>query len=236
MVAKVGVGRADLTGLKFGRLVCLDSYSEVVPSGRRQVYWNCVCDCGNTTKVRPQQLKEGRIVSCGCKQKEDYKAKSENSFCLSDEYTILKDIIRRCNPESNCIGSKNYGKRGIRVDPLWTVGGREGYENFIKDMGARPSKDHSIERVDVDGNYCKENCIWTDDDSLQAYNQRPRKSKSGIPGVMMSSDGYGYRVTIGKDYIKHYIGYYKDIKDAAKARKQAELDFYGFNLNWELPE
>ena len=59
MVAQVGVGREDLTGKKFNRLLCLNSYSKVMDSGRRQVYWVCLCDCGNITEARPQSLKEG---------------------------------------------------------------------------------------------------------------------------------------------------------------------------------
>jgi hypothetical protein len=236
MVGKVGAGRIDLTGQRFGRLVCIDSISEVMPTGRRQVYWNCICDCGETTQVRPQPLKSGRIVSCGCKQKDNYKAKSENAFCDLPEYSILSDIRRRCDPTSKHSSVKNYGARGIKVCKDWSIVGREGLDNFLRDMGPRPSPNHSIERIDVDGDYCPENCIWTDDDGLQAFNRRTKKSKSGIPGVMMDMGGYGYRVSIGKDGIKHYLGFFKDLKDAAECRKQAELDFYGFNLKWEMPE
>lgn len=236
MVAKVGAGRADLTGQRFGRLVCIEAKSEVMPTGRRQVYWRCLCDCGNETWVRPQPLKENRIVSCGCKQKDNSKFKSENSWCLVPEYSILSDIKRRCNPESKHSSVKNYGARGIEVCAEWSIPGKVGLDNFLNDMGPRPSPLHSIERKDVNGNYCKENCIWTDDDGLQAFNQRPRKSKYGIPGIRDDGQGYGYVVTIGKDGVRHYVGYFTSLLEAAKARKQAELDYYGFNLDWELPE
>lgn len=235
MAGKLGVGRDDLEGLKFGRLTCVDSFSRVMKSSRSQVYWNCICECGNLVAVRPQQLKEGKTVSCGCKKLDNSKEKAENSFCLNVEYTILKDIIRRCDPKEKIERNRNYGARGISVDLQWAIGGREGFNNFITDMGYRPTEKHSIERVDVNLGYCKDNCIWTDNFSLQAFNQRPRKSKFGVPGVSMDKGAYGYVVTIGKDNIRHYIGFFKTLVQAAEARKDAEIEHYGFNLDWEMP-
>lgn len=232
MAGKQGVGRENLEGLRFGRLICLEPLNKRM-SGRSQVYWLCLCDCGNNTEVRPQSLKEGKIVSCGCKQTENYKLKSDNSFCLTDEYKILKDIVRRCNTKYERDGNKNYALRGISVDESWAVVGREGYDNFLRDMGQRPSKAHTIERKDVDGNYCKENCIWTDDLGLQAFNKRPKSTKTGIPGVTCTECGYVVRISKGKT--RHYLGFTKSLREAAQIRKDAELKYYGFNLKWEMP-
>ena len=228
MTGKVGSGMADLSNQRFGRLVCVDAESRVVPSGRRQVYWNCICDCGNKTAVRSQPLKEGRIVSCGCWAKEKPSPAKTHGMSGSDEYKIYKDILRRClNPKNQAYS--NYGGRGIKCE--W-----ETFEQFYADIGPRPSPVHTIERADVDGNYCKGNCRWVDDWSLQAFNQRTRVSKTGIPGVRPDGQGYGFVVSIGKDYVKHYLGFFKTLKEAAEVRKQAELDFYGFNLKWEMPD
>ena len=71
--------------------------------------------------------------------------------------TIWHVMKRRCiNPL--CKGYSDYGGRGIKVCNEWL--GKEGFENFIKDMGYRPSKDYCIHRLDNDYNYCKENCEW----------------------------------------------------------------------------
>lgn len=228
MVGKVGVGREDLSGRRFGRLLCVESESRIMSSKRRQVYWKCQCDCGNVAFVRPQQLKEGITVSCGCYNKERVSEPRKHGMSNSPEYKIFKDIKRRCE-EPNRKSYKNYGGRGIKC--LW-----ESFEQFYEEMGTRPSNKHTIERKNVDGDYCKENCIWTDDLSLQAYNRRPKSnSKTNIPGVTEDTAGYGYLARISVNYKRIYLGFFKSLYDAAKARKEAELQYYGFNLKWEMP-
>lgn len=232
MTGKIGVRRKDISGQVFGRLTALTHFNKRNPSGRSQVFWNCDCECGANLDVLGECLRRGTTTSCGCYSKEaTSKAKTIHGMSQSDEYKIYQGIKDRClNP--NEIAYPHYGGRGIKVSDDWL----ETFENFFRDMGPRPSKNHSIERKDPNGNYCQENCVWTDDNGLQAFNQRPRKSKFGIPGIRCDGEGYGYVVTIGKDGTRHYIGFFKDLKEAAQARKDAELKYYGFNLDWEMPE
>jgi hypothetical protein len=125
---------------------------------------------------------------------------------------------KRCYNE-NAKNYDDYGGRGIKVSDEWL----SSFENFHRDMGERPSSKHTIERIDVNGDYCKENCIWTDDGSLQAYNQRVRSTnKSGRTGVHAVGDMWEARIR-GRRLIRT-----PDYELAVFCREEAELFYYGF--------
>jgi hypothetical protein len=67
------------------------------------------------------------------------------------EYRIWTNMLRRCRA-----GLRNYGDRGVTVCDRWEL-----FENFLADMGRRPSPDHSLDRIDNDGNYEPGNCRWS---------------------------------------------------------------------------
>lgn len=144
----------DVTGQRYGRLT-VASYSHTLNS---RSYWNCICDCGKTKVVFITCLTQGSTNSCGCIQKEfnrNKKTHGESIGGISPEYRAWTNIKVRCyNP--NGAWYKSYGGRGIKVCKRWL----ESFENFLEDMGRRPSKFHSLDRKKVNGNYCKSNCRW----------------------------------------------------------------------------
>lgn len=85
------------------------------------------------------------------------KAKSLGPQHADTRATWSRMFVRCTDPsfiEFDC-----YGGRGISVCARW--GGENGFQNFLADMGLRPSKDHSLDRIDNDGNYYPENCKWS---------------------------------------------------------------------------
>lgn len=115
----------------------------------------CLCDCGALVAVRKHSLERGGTRSCGCLAREMASGKNyKHGKSWTAEHRAWVAARQRCN-NPNDEKFERYGARGIKVCAEW-----DEFEQFFKDMGLRPSLDHSLERVDVNGNYCAENCIW----------------------------------------------------------------------------
>jgi hypothetical protein len=111
----------------------------------------CVCDCGTERIVRTELLRIGKSKSCGCYRDA---AATTHGRSHTSMHNIWLAMRRRCYLPSD--GSyERYGGRGIKVCDRWQI-----FENFLADMGERPSDKHSIERENNEGNYEPGNCIW----------------------------------------------------------------------------
>lgn len=168
--------------LRFGRLLVISDkmYLPVGNQGRKAVFYECRCDCGITKTIRYDDLRSNRTVSCGCYNKENTKTKfTAHGMRNHPLYNIWNSMIQRCyNPNSKSY--KNYGGRGIIMCDEWK-NELTGCEQFATDMGNRPSHKHSIDRIDVNGNYQPNNCRWATPDQ-QMRNTRRNKllSYNGI--------------------------------------------------------
>lgn len=114
----------------------------------------CRCDCGTVRDVTCQSL--GRDTnSCGCLQREAITSlKLSHGLTGSPEHKVWLGMIARCTYPS-ATGWKYYGARGIAVCDRW-----RDFAMFLADMGERPSRQHSIDRADVEGGYEPSNCRW----------------------------------------------------------------------------
>lgn len=158
----------NLIGQRFGKLLVESRIG--AKHVNRQIYWKCLCDCGNTSEVRTSHLRKGKIVSCGCHRNEIARARSRThghgtKGIRTKTYRAWQSMIDRCtNPRTRCY--KNYGGRGISVCERWI----KNYSAFLADMG-ECSKHTSLDRIDVNGNYEPSNCRWATD-AEQALNKR----------------------------------------------------------------
>jgi hypothetical protein len=152
----------EYIGLKYERLTILREGTSIKygKTTMRKVW--CKCDCGVEKEIDLNSIKRKKSTSCGCFSKEVAKENSTkhglamlSTGIKHPDYSIWTKLKHRClNPNDKSY--KHYGGRGIKICDRWI----NSFENFINDLGWRPSKNYSLERIDYNKDYCPENCKW----------------------------------------------------------------------------
>lgn len=162
----------NLEGQVFGRLT-VESYSH----SNNGKFWVCQCECGNKAVVSTSHLRaQGEKQGCGCMAKEaaaktgkkygpERKIHGMNKTKLK---TCYDNMIKRCYTKT-AHRYERYGGRGIKVCDEWRNSRARFYQWAIT-SGYRDGL--SIERDDVDGDYCPENCRWVPVEQQQANTSR----------------------------------------------------------------
>lgn len=138
-------------------------FDKAVPKkqGGYRHYWMCKCTCGIIKSIMYGNLQSNNIKSCGCLKSKLISDKNTihghaKSNKISTEFKTWSSMIFRCY-NSNCKNYKYYGGRGIQVCDRW----KNSFKNFLEDMGIKPGKYYSIDRINNEGNYELTNCKWS---------------------------------------------------------------------------
>lgn len=125
--------------------------------------WKLLCDCGQYTVCVASAVRSGKVKSCG-HLKVAGNRRSHNKH-NTKEYVAWCNMKARCNNPSHR-QYKDYGGRGVKYDLAWGK-----FEGFLAAVGEAPSPDHTLDRIDVNGDYTTENIRWATRD-VQARNTR----------------------------------------------------------------
>jgi hypothetical protein len=227
----------DITGRRFGRLVVIG----LAGSTKQDLLkWECRCDCGKVTIVVGTSLRSGKTRSCGCLQRDRahetfFKHGHASITGRSFEYAIWANVVQRTtNPNHRYW--RYYGGRNPPV-PLcerWRT-----FENFLADMGPKPSSKHTLERIDNTKGYEPANCEWRTRKE-QARNTRRNRivtidgitaclsaicEQFGLPyhRLLGLITRYGYQPQVAADWIRQFPnGHSKEIHSAQYKKRHKQ--------------
>jgi len=194
----------DRTGQVFGRLTVTGR----APNKNGRTMWSCICTCGNEKAIRGEHLKNKASTSCGCFHVELKTKHGESPLKKrTTEYQCWANMKDRCSNKGNH-HYKNYGGRGVYVCSEWA----EDFSVFLSDMGRKPTKDHTIERIDNDKGYSPNNCKWV----TRGEQVRNRRNSINftIDGETMCLKDWCRRYGVAYTTARHRMSRGKSIKEA----------------------
>ena len=164
----------DMLGEIYGRLLVVARLMNR-RCNKDYPYLECYCECGTITQVHRNNLRRGLTKSCGCLRREvstermtkHGMARSRTGKLPAKEYRAWQSMKHRCLNKKNNPDWHNYGGRGITVCEEWL----HDFPVFYAHIGAAPSPDHSVDRIEVNGHYEPGNVRWATDEE-QARNKQ----------------------------------------------------------------
>lgn len=176
-----------IVGEKYGRLTVAKRVEDkYFPGGSHQPQFECVCDCGNIVVTTAAHLRSGHTKSCGCYASSTISERNTTHGDSSSRlYWVWSNMKRRCDNQ-NSRDYKTYGGRGIRVCDEWNDYAK--FQEWALNNGYSASAkrgDCTIDRINVDGDYCPDNCRWISiaDQEVNRTNNR-RITIDGVTKVL----------------------------------------------------
>lgn len=211
---------ADVTGLQFYNLTAIGTVRNL---GAKLVV--CQCCCGNTCEVPISKLRTSKVRSCGCQVPETVTVEQAGvNLTVANTSAMQSGIylpaswwamLSRVSPDSR--EAANYYRRGITVSEEW----QNSFNTFAADVGLRPINT-SLDRINNDGMYCKDNCRWATPTEQARNTERAGELKKGVRSL---PDGR-WRAVLkvhGKSVLDRIVSSYED---AVAIRLKAEETFW----------
>lgn len=176
-------------------------------------FWICQCECGTEKKVGQAVLRNGQSKSCGCLQAEIMsKRMTKHGRCNDPINNAWRQMIQRCTNKNNAAYPR-YGGRGIKIeDKRWFE-----FANFLEDMGEKPTVKHSIDRIDNNKGYCKENCRWATATEQVANRGYLGKVKYiDLDGRLLTLSGWAEEFKVTEEYLANCLFTGMTIKEVAE--------------------
>lgn len=205
--------------MKFARLVVVGEVDSNV-SGHRK--FNCICDCGNSHIAIWNNLTRGITTQCAeCAQLQ--RSNSQTSINVKENrltYDSWNGMFSRCGKEPNYMN--------VTICDEWKVR-PHGFFKFKEDLGERPSREYTLDRIDCNGNYTKENCRWANR-SVQNHNKSKKSDSITSEYIGVSLQKGKWVVQIVRDGVKHRSIHLLEI-DAATHYDNVSQEWYGDRPN-----
>ncbi len=189
----------DLSGQVFGSLTVIGRDDKLKSKSR----WNCRCVCGALVTCTTGNLRTKRSTRCMCAlRKVARERQTKHGLDKSPEHRAWSGMRSRCQ-DHNSRSFQQYGGRGITVDPRW-----ESFELFLKDMGPKPSSEHSLDRYpDNNGPYSPDNCRWAT--RLEQANNKRNNRELTFHGRSMNISQWAREVGMSEDTLERRINLLK---------------------------
>lgn len=218
------------TAVEFGNrynswLVVGEPSPRKIPSGGTFDYVDCVCICGTERSVRVQALLSDKFPSrsCGCFRLVRLREEMVTHGMTGTEiYSSWQHMKTRCEDKDY----RDYGGRGISYTDHWFV-----FQNFFDEMGGTHFPGAEIDRIDVNGDYCKENCRWVER-SVNSHNKRKKKNCTSIyQGVSWSEERQKWVASLTKNKKFFLTKRFNSEYEAALAYDNVSEEIYGDRPN-----
>lgn len=231
--------KEDLTGKTFGRLLVLERADDCIDSrGWHRLCWKCKCTCKNQTilNVLDRSLKTGNTRSCGCLHKEQLVERSKKQFKKYNDYEVQEDyvIMYTTKGEPFYIDLEDFW----RVKDICWCKNNNGYltgkdtkshktvllHRYIMNCPNGFDVDHLKPKTEYDNR--KSNLVIKTRVQNQ-WNKNKPNSQSGVMGVCWHKAYSKWRSRIVINGKEIHLGYFENLEDAIKARKEAEEKYHG---------